>query len=116
MIFSKLPKGLQIINDPKKRKLIIYINPPYADSNGLISKNRSNIQNTKVFDKYNSLLEKSSSELYAQFFIRIYNEIPDCILAEFSKLKLLMARNRIAFRNNFKARLNKLFISYSKYF
>ncbi len=37
--FSKLPKGLQeIINDPKKRKkLIIYINPPYADSNGLIS-------------------------------------------------------------------------------
>ena len=110
--FSKLPKGLQeIINDPKKRKkLIIYINPPYADSNGLISKNRSNIQNTKVFDKYNSLLEKSSSELYAQFFIRIYNEIPDCILAEFSKLKLLNGTNSIAFRNNFKARLNKLFI------
>lgn len=110
--FSILPQGLKdIINDEQKRKkLIIYINPPYADSNGLASKNRSNIQNTKVFDKYNSLLEKSSSELYAQFFIRIYNEIPDCILSVFSKLKLLNGTNSIIFRNNFKARLNKLFI------
>jgi hypothetical protein len=110
--FSKLPQGLQdIINDDQKRKkLIIYINPPYADSNGLVSKNRSNIQNTQVFTKYNSLLGKSSSELYAQFFIRIYNEIPDCILAEFSKLKLLNGTNSVVFRNNFKARLNNLFI------
>ena len=110
--FSKLPQGLQdIINDDQKRKkLIIYINPPYADSNVLVSKNRSNIQNTQVFTKYNSLLGKSSSELYAQFFIRIYNEIPDCILAEFSKLKLLNGTNSVVFRNNFKARLNNLFI------
>ncbi len=110
--FTKLPQPLQdILNDEEKRKkLVIYINPPYADSNGLVSKNRTNIQNTKVFNKYNSHLEKSSSELYAQFFIRIYIEIPDCILAEFSKLKLLNGTNSIAFRNNFKARLNKLFI------
>jgi hypothetical protein len=34
MIFTKLPQGLQdIINDEKKRKkLIIYINPPYAEA------------------------------------------------------------------------------------
>lgn len=110
--FTKLPQTLQnIINDPEKRnKLVIYINPPYADSNGLVSKNRSNISNTQVYVKYNSLLEKSSSELYAQFFIRIYNEIPECILAEFSKLKLLNGTNSVVFRNNFKARLNKLFI------
>lgn len=109
---GKMPDSLfDIINNTEKRKkLVVYINPPYADSNGLVSKNRSNIQNTLIFEKYNSQLEKSSSELYAQFFIRIYNEVPDCILAEFSKLKLLSGTNSITFRNNFKAQLKKAFL------
>ncbi len=52
--FSKLPKGLRdIINDPKKqKKLIIYMNPPYAEA-----MNRRDTKNAKT-DVNRSLVEK----------------------------------------------------------
>ncbi|GAB5465201.1 MAG: hypothetical protein Kapaf2KO_06370 [Candidatus Kapaibacteriales bacterium] len=115
---GKMPDSLYeiIYNEEKRKKLVIYINPPYADSNGLITKKRSNIQITSIFEKYNTQLEKSSSELYAQFFIRIYNEIPNCTLAEFSKLKLLSGTNSVKFRKHFKAKLKRLFLVPAKTF
>jgi hypothetical protein len=54
-------------------------------------------------------LGKASSEIFAQFFIRIYREIPSSILAAFSKLKILQSPNFIHFRNTFRSRLIKLF-------
>ena len=110
--FTKLPQGLQdIINDPKRRKkLIIYINPPYAEGDARLGKGRKGIQESKIHDKYQKDLGKASGELFAQFFMRIYQEIPDAILAEFSKLKILQAPNFEKFRNVFKAKLEKLFL------
>lgn len=110
--FSKLPKPLQdIINNPQKRKkLVVYINPPYAESNGKVSITRNNIQISNIHSKYLTKLEKAGAELFAQFIARIYFEIPDCIIAEFSKLKLLSGTNSKIFRNNFLAKLKKLFI------
>jgi len=110
--FSKLPKGLQdIINDPNRRKkLIIYINPPYVEGDARIGKGRKGTHTSKIHEKYQKVLGKASSELFAQFFMRIYREIPSCWLAEFSKLKTLHAPNFNSFRKNFQAKLTKLFL------
>jgi len=110
--FSKLPDGLQeIINDPKKRKkLVVYINPPYAEGDSRIGKGRRGAHISKIHNKYKDDLGKASSELFAQFYIRIYYEIRGCKLANFSKLKNLQAPNFLSFRNIFLAKLEKLFI------
>lgn len=106
------PDLLKIINNPEKRKkLVIYINPPYAEAGsgqGRGFKNKVAITN-KTYDKYKDLIGKASNELFAQFFIRIYHEITGCWLAEFSKLKILQASNFAVFREVFKAKLEKMF-------
>ena len=112
--FSKLPQSLQaVINDPEKRKkLVIYINPPYAEAGTGQGKGfKVNISNeTMVYKKYTNFLGNAKKELFAQFFVRIYNEIPSCTLAEFSKLKILQASNFADFRVHFLANLKSMFL------
>ena len=113
--FADLPKGLKaIIDDEEKRKkLVIYINPPYAEhtnKENLQSKSfKEDLAQTKTKDKYKEL-QKANYELFVQFFIRIYSEIPSCRLAEFSKLKILQAPNFVDFRRIFLAKLEKMFV------
>jgi hypothetical protein len=67
---GKMPDSLyKIINDPEKRKkLVVYINPPYAESNGKVSLNRRNIQQSKIYTKYNDKLDKVAPEwVYDKF-------------------------------------------------
>jgi hypothetical protein len=116
--FSKCPESLRkILDDPQKRKkLVIYINPPYkeAASRSTVAKTGQNATDVavlhKTYNKYFNQIGIAGRELFAQFFIRIYNEIPDCIIAEFSKLKILQAPNFEQFRNSFKAKLEKCFL------
>jgi len=116
--FSKLPEGLQkIINDPEKRKkLVIYINPPYAEATtaktvtGTGKNKAKTATNNKIYLKYKNEIGNASNEIFAQFLIRIYMEIPDCIIAHFSKLKILQADNFRIFKNVFQAKLCKLFV------
>ena len=112
--FSKLPQSLQdIINDEgKRKKLIIYINPPYAEAWSWLWKNHKKwvALETDIYKKYNSILWKASNELFAQFLIRIYKEISKCNIANFSTLKNLQSANFSEFRNNFLAKLEKIFI------
>ena len=122
--FSKLPSSLQeIINDEKKRKqLIIYINPPYAEAATTTTitgsgEHKTQVSNTtKTHQKYVDILQKGIRELFAQFLIRIYKEIPGCKLAEFSTLKILQAYNFKDFRNVFGAKLESLFLVPAKSF
>jgi 16S rRNA G966 N2-methylase RsmD len=113
--FSKLPQELQdIINDEEKRKkLIVYMNPPYAEAGTSVSrKSKTGVSNeTMVHEKYFVMGEKfAKRELFVQFLIRIYKEIPDCVIAHFSKLKILNAPYFRHFRDTFQAKLEKLFI------
>ena len=118
--FDKLPQGLRdIINDEEKRKkLVIYINPPYAEAGNAKQRNNKEINkpktgvsvSQKTYERYLSQIGIAGRELFAQFFIRIYQEIPSCRLAEFSTLKILQAPNFVDFRNVFKAKLESLFI------
>ena len=96
---SKLPDTLQdIIRDSEKRKrLVIYINPPYAeagDSKQLsgTGKNKTDVAvKTAVYKKYLNKIGIAGRELYAQFIIRVYEELPTAVLAQFSKLKIVQA-------------------------
>jgi hypothetical protein len=116
--FSKLPTGLQeIINDSEKRKkLVIYINPPYAEAASAktvtgTGKNKSKTAtDNKIYLKYKNEIGNASNEIFAQFLIRIYKEIPDCIIAHFSTLKAIQSNNFRVFRNVFQAKLCKLFV------
>ena len=110
--FSKLPQSLQdIINDENKRKkLVIYINPPYAEGDNVRGIGRKDVHVSKIHSKYQTIMGKASSEMFAQFFTRIYKEIPNSVLAEFSTLKILQAPNYSDFRNFFRAKLEKFFV------
>ena len=111
--FTKLPQSLQeIINDEEKRKkLIVYINPPYAETMSLGNKSKAGLNQSLVNEKYKSKMGKAANrELYAQFLVRIYNEIQNCIIGEFSKLKALQSPNFSEFRNFYLAELVSCFI------
>lgn len=116
---SKIPKALQeILKDEKKRrKLIIYINPPYAEATtaSQITKTGKNkefvARGNEMSKKYKEILGRANNELFAQFFIRIYTEINGCILASFSTLKYLNSKNFNLFRKIFRADFLKGFIS-----
>ena len=111
---SKLPQSLQeIINDEEKRKkLVIYINPPYAEApNRNFKKDgKVGVEQSYINKKYSMLLGQGNRELFAQFLIRINEEIGGCIIAEFSTLKILQGRHFSDFRMNFKAKLEKMFV------
>jgi len=110
--FSKLPQSLQdIINDEEKRKkLIIYINPPYAEADNRKWEWRTWVAVSKIHSKYGDLIWKWKRELFAQFLIRIYKEIPWCKIGEFSTLKHIQSLNFEKFRTIFQAKLESCFI------
>lgn len=110
--FSKCPQSLQdIINDPEKRKkLVIYINPPYAEADNRKGEGRRGVAENRIHDKYAEKLKKAQREVFALFFIRIHDELNQCILAEFSKLKMLCASNFVEFRQVFNGAIKKSFI------
>ena len=115
---SKLPKTLQEIlkNEEKRKKLIIFINPPYAEATSATQvtntgKNKDGVAlGNATYERYKDSMGKASNELFAQFFFRIYNEIPHCTLAAFSKLKYVNSSNFVKFRETFKAKFLKGFI------
>lgn len=116
--FSSLPQTLQeILKDEKKReKLIIFINPPYAEAGNAKTQRGTGehkaqvTKETKTHAKYTPIISTACNELFAQFFIRIYKEIPNCILASFSTPKYINSQNFIKFRQEFKAKFLKGFI------
>lgn len=116
--FTKLPKQLQdIINDEEKRKkLVIYINPPYAEASNArtitnTGENRPQLAtSTKIYKQYANIYGTALREISTQFFVRIYEELPSIMLAEFSTLKILQASNFREFRNLFRASLGRNFI------
>ena len=116
--FSKLPQSLQdIINDEEKRKkLIIYINPPYAEHGSRATfagdgDHKASVATTSaVYNKYNKIVGTATRELFVQFFLRVHDDIQGCILASFSTLKHINSQNFLKFRQYFKGYYAKGFI------
>ncbi|MFP6132163.1 hypothetical protein ACLGAO_07810 [Helicobacter pylori] len=109
---EKVPKSLQeILKDQEKlKKLIIYINPPYAEAGNKSKMSGTGEHKAKVArdnlicEKYKNELGKANNEVFAQFFMRIYKELNGVILASFSTLKNLQGSNFKKFREIFKAK------------
>ncbi len=115
---DKVPKSLQeILKDKEKRKkLIIYINPPYAEAGNKAKMSGTGkhkdlvARGNLICEKYKDELNKANNELFAQFFMRIYKELGGSIMASFSKLKYLNSSNFKKFREVFKAKFLKGFM------
>ena len=116
--FDKLPQGLRdIINDPEKRqKLVVYINPPYAEhSNRRVivgtGDNRTNVaRESSVYNQFSKQMGTATRELYVQFFLRIYSELSGATLASFSTMKFVCSQNCAKFRAYWKSKLVRGFI------
>lgn len=116
--FSKLPQELQnIINDPEKRKkLLVYINPPYAEASSAqtvagTGENKAGVaKDNRAREYYRSKINGGANELFALFMAVIYDKMPSATLALFSKLKFVQGTNFIRFRDFFKAKFIKGFI------
>lgn len=104
----KIPESLKnILSDPLKRcKLLIYINPPYKE----IAGKTVGVNLNRAHDLYADRLAVANRELFAQFLMRIYYEIPSSTLGVFSKLKTLQGSNFSEFRRHFLAKLRSLFV------
>lgn len=115
---EKIPESLRkIIADPEKRKkLVVYINAPYKEAtNGRTSagtgkNNTGATKGSKTWELYGSRIGAAINELFAQFTIRISQEISSCVLAEFSTLKILQAPNFSEFRKIMNMELRSLFL------
>lgn len=116
--FDKLPSGLReiIADEEKRKKLVIYINPPYkehADAKQLKStgKNIAGVaKDTEAYKRFRGLIGTAARELFAQFLFRIKQEIPGAVIANFSTLKILQASNFIQFRTKFDIKLRRIFV------
>ncbi len=105
--FTELPSSLQkIINDDEKRKkLIIYINPPYAEAGtgqGKVHKKDITLK-FKINEKFKPIIGNAVNELFALFMAVVYEKVPGCILGQFSKLKFINGSNFKKFRDYYLA-------------
>ncbi len=110
--FDKLPKSLfEIVNNPEKRKkLVMYINPPYAEATTArtvtkTGENKSGVaKNYKINEYFNTKIGNASNEIFALFMCQIYEKIPDIILGLFSTLKFVQGTNFSKFKEFFLAK------------
>ena len=115
---DKIPDTLkEIIQDPEKRKkLLIYINPPYAEAPNRrtisgTGENRTGVATSQyAYSKYCDIIGLAARELYALFLARIYDELHNCVIGNFSKIKSVQAPLFKKFRDFFRAELKSLFL------
>jgi len=109
--FSKLPQALlEIINDENKRKkLIIFINPPYAEATSSktvtgTGENKGGVTTQFKINEYlNPKIGNATNEIFALFMANIYEKIPNCILGQFSKLKFVNGSNFKKFKEEIRS-------------
>ena len=120
---SKLPDSLREIlkNDEKRKKLVIFINPPYAEASNSrtitgTGTNRVGLSKSQVKANHAKELGRAGNELFAQFFARIYDDIKGCHVAMFSTLKMLQGPNFARYRVRYPAAACRVFMVPAKTF
>ena len=112
---NKVPESLRkaIVEG---KKILVLINPPYAESGtGVDSGNKEGVATTKMTEVMDDF-GYAKRELFAQFLVRIYREIPTATVAMFSKLKYVNAPNFEQFRGIWNAKYLGGFVVHSKAF
>ena len=76
--------------EEKRKKLVIYINPPYAEATSAktvtgTGENKSGVTTQfKINDYLKPKIGNASNEIFALFMGNIYEKMPGCILGQFS--------------------------------
>jgi hypothetical protein len=112
---NKVPEGLRkaIV---ERRKILVLINPPYAESGDTVgSEAKSNVATTSIAKSMKDY-GYATRELFAQFVARIAQEIPTATLAMFSKMKYVNSSNFENFRKIWNAKYLGGFVVHSKAF
>ncbi len=119
---NKVPLELrQAIADAKAKKkgakkILVLINPPYGEAaNSQGNAGKTNIAKTAVGADMGHL-GYAARELFVQFLVRIQREMPNAVVAMFSKLKYVNAPNFAQFRENWRAKYLGGFVVHSKAF
>ena len=119
-ITNKVPQELRdIIAAARagKKKMLVLINPPYAESgNGTGKGDKEGVAKTRWGQLGMSKYGRASNELFVQFITRIAAEIPNAVLATFSKLKYINSQTLEVFRREWNAEYLNGFIVHSKAF
>ncbi|MBX9661220.1 MAG: hypothetical protein K2X00_21905 [Nitrospiraceae bacterium] len=123
---NKVPMALrQAIADAKAgvegaKPILVLINPPYAESGSGIAKgdeNKIGVEKTRINGWMREMnVGYASKELFAQFLVRIRQELPNAKLAMFSTLKYINAPNFEPFRRVWQARYLDGFVVHSRAF
>ena len=108
---GKLPDSLfeMINNEQKRKKLVVYINPPYAEATSSrtvtgTGENKSGVTtNFKINDYFKPKIGTATNEIFALFMANIYEKMPGCILGQFSTLKFVNGSNFKKFKDFFLA-------------
>ena len=109
--FDELPASLRSIIKNEPEKLIVYINPPYAETMSYGKKHKAGLNKSMVNDAYKDKMGAGANrELFVQFLVRIYYEIPSSKIANFSKLKFIQSPYFKIFRQNFQTELKISFL------
>ncbi|MDY5633856.1 MAG: hypothetical protein SPF29_04740, partial [Treponema porcinum] len=99
------------------KKILVLINPPYAESGEGINKgNKEKVAKTKFARTAMKEYGKATNELFTQFIARIAEEIPNATIAMFSTLKYVNATNFQDFRKKWNVSFLDGFIVHSKAF
>jgi len=109
---GKLPESLyNIIKDDKKRqKLVIYINPPYAEATTArtvagTGENKAGVATEHKANQYfKNRIGNASNEVFALFMAQVYDKMEGSLLAQFSKLKFIQGTNFRKFKEYFLAK------------
>jgi hypothetical protein len=109
---GKLPDNLYkiISNEEKRKKLVVYINPPYAEVSSVGVKSKAGVNKSIAHDNYSKKIGTAGREIYILFLARLFDELNGCIIGEFSTLKALQGSAFSEFRDFFKAELVKSFV------
>jgi hypothetical protein len=126
---KKVPPVLrQAISDARAGKkgtkpILVLINPPYAEATGgglavpmAVSENKLGVANTRFARAGMAAYGKATNELFMQFIARVDQEIPNCKLAIFSKVKYISTPTLDQFRQVWKARYLGGFAVHSRSF
>jgi len=100
----------EIITDlEKQKKLIIYINPPYAEAGNAktmkgTGRHKPGVAiNNKAYNYFKNIIGRAAGELSTLFLAQIYDKMPTCKIGVFSTPKFIQSPKFEKFRNFFLA-------------
>ena len=114
----ELRAHIQAARTDKKKKILVLINPPYAEatSAGRKGKSKTGVSNQSKIAETSPDLGYATRELFIQFLLRIQRELPNAVIAMFSTLKYISAPNFEPFREIWQPRFLNGFVVHSKSF